>query len=232
MIFTSYKIGYDKVLFELDGIHLQPGMVYALIGPNGSGKSTFIRSLLGQQKVLGGSVEVNGRNLDNYSIEDRSKTIAFVSSQFGGIEHMSVAEYLHLGRTPYMNFLGRISKLDSDLISEMVERLNISNLTSKMTKEISDGERQLCSIARAFIQDTNVILMDEPTAFLDYGNKMRVIHQLNSMAKSLGKIILYSTHDIDLILEFNLQILKIVPSTKRVELVTNCSDKSELIRIF
>ncbi|MEN9997944.1 MAG: hypothetical protein RI922_934 [Bacteroidota bacterium] len=230
--FQEVQIGYKEKLITISDLELECGKMYALIGSNGSGKSTLLNTILGTLPILGGKLSIN--KLDSFSISkhDMAKTIAFVDSKFDGIEHLTVYDYVALGRTPYTNALGRLTEEDRLIINSSIEKLNLSQFTKRETFKLSDGERQLVSIARAICQTAPIILLDEPTAFLDYGNRKKLITILNKLAKEENKCILFSTHDIDICLEedeINLLILN--QTSKAIEIHPNSIEKSAIISI-
>lgn len=230
--FNKVEIGYKKALLHVNNLELKKGEVYALIGSNGSGKSTLLNTILKKTPVLSGDLTLNETKLSAYSIADLAKTIAFVDSKFDGIEHLNVVEYVSLGRTPYTNALGRLRSEDRAIIEASIDKLNLRKFNDRATLKLSDGERQMVSIARAICQRTPIILLDEPTAFLDYGNRKKLIETLSGIAKAENKCILFSTHDIDICLEEKgINLLVINQAKKELEMYPNTISKSEIISI-
>lgn len=230
--FNTVEIGYKQALLTINKLELKSGEVYALIGSNGSGKSTLLNTILKKTPIFTGDVNLNSTVLTSYSVTDLAKTIAFVDSKFDGIEHLSVVDYIALGRTPYTNALGRLRSEDHVIIDAAIEKLNLEKFRNRETLKLSDGERQMVSIARAICQSTPIILLDEPTAFLDYGNRKKLIETLSGIAKAENKCILFSTHDIDICLEEKgINLLVINQSKKELELYPNTISKSEIISI-
>jgi iron complex transport system ATP-binding protein len=230
--FNTVEIGYKQALLTINKLELKRGEVYSLIGSNGSGKSTLLNTILKKTPVLAGDVNLNSTALASYSVTELAKTIAFVDSKFDGIEHLSVVDYIGLGRTPYTNAIGRLRSEDHIIIDEAIEKLNLGTFRNRETLQLSDGERQMVSIARAICQSTPIILLDEPTAFLDYGNRKKLIETLNEIAKTENKCVLFSTHDIEICLEEKgINLLVINQSKKELELYSNTISKSEIISI-
>lgn len=230
--FNTVEIGYKQALLTINELELKSGEVYALIGSNGSGKSTLLNTILKKTPVLKGDVNINRTGLTSYSVRALAKTIAFVDSKFDGIEHLSVVDYIGLGRTPYTNAIGRLRSEDHVIIDAAIEKLNLGKFRNRETLKLSDGERQMISIARAICQSTQIILLDEPTAFLDYGNRKKLIETLSGIAKAENKCILFSTHDIDICLEEKgINLLVINQSKKELEMYPNTIPKSEIISI-
>jgi iron complex transport system ATP-binding protein len=230
--FNTVEIGYKQALLTINKLELKSGEVYALIGSNGSGKSTLLNTILKKTHVLTGDVYLNSTVLASYSVTDLAKTIAFVDSKFDGIEHLSVVDYVALGRTPFTNALGRLHTEDHAIIDAAIEKLNLGTFRNRETLKLSDGERQMVSIARAICQSTPIILLDEPTAFLDYGNRKKLIETLSGIARAENKCVLFSTHDIDICLEEKgINLLVINQSKKELEMYANTISKSEIISI-
>lgn len=226
---NNLEVGYKEVLLKVNSLQLVSGNVYALVGQNGIGKTTFLKTLNGLIKPIGGTVELEGNFISKLSHSDLAKKIAFVSSRFDGLDHLDVFNYVALGRTPYLGFFGKLSGDDKMKVETILQELELSGLSNKLTSEISDGERQMASIARAIAQETPIITLDEPTAFLDYINKIRFIKQLKKVAEDQQKCVLISTHDLDLCLEEKIKIL-FIDSNKQLN-VFDGADKKDLLKI-
>jgi iron complex transport system ATP-binding protein len=227
--FSQSEIGYKQTLLKIDSLDLQEGKVYALVGRNGVGKSTLLQSMTKLLPIISGDIRYEDISLKNLSRNQMARLIAFVESKFDGVEYLSVQDYLMLGRAPYTSLTGKLSDTDKTFVNEISEELQITHLLEKSTTEISDGERQICSVARALIQETPIILMDEPTAFLDFINRQKLIELLNKIALEKQKCIVLSTHDIDLCLENQLTFL--IASHGRV-VIENCKNKQDLVANF
>lgn len=193
---NNLHIGYGQKLLEVDALDLSAG-VYILIGKNGSGKSTFLKTITGVLPPISGSVSLNGHAIHSFSGIDRPKHIAFVQTQFPVVDFLRVSEYLALGRSPHTAFFGKLSEQDVSIVDDALETLGIKHLADRFTNELSDGERQMVAIARTFAQQTAIIALDEPTAFLDYKNKSEIIEKLMELGKSHGRCIVLSSHDLD-----------------------------------
>lgn len=211
--FKQTEIGYKSPLIKVADLTLVAGKVYALVGRNGSGKSTFLRSITGQNPLISGDININSVSIKKANAIEKSKTIAFVESKFDGITFLSVADYLALGRAPYTNALGRLSQGDWDFVRQVANEIGIEAFMQKDTLSLSDGERQLCAIARAIVQETPVLLLDEPSAFLDYANKQILVDKLLQIANEKQKCIVFSTHDLDLCIENKLEFLALKNNT-------------------
>ncbi|MEI8115940.1 MAG: ABC transporter ATP-binding protein [Flavobacteriia bacterium] len=198
---TNVMIGHQHALLSAQDLNLSSGHIYALIGRNGIGKSTFIQTISGHLNPLAGEIAIDGKSISGFSIQDFAETISLVDTRFEGVEYLKVKDYLALGRAPYTDAFGRLDSKDWQIIEEVASDLSIEHLLEKYTDQISDGERQLCSVGRAFVQETPVILLDEPTAFLDYINRKNLLELLIRLATGKNKCIVLSTHDLDLCLE-------------------------------
>lgn len=227
--FRQTEIGYKQKLLKIDSLDLQEGKVYVLVGRNGVGKSTLLQSMVKLLPLISGDIRYEGISLKNLSRNQMARLISFVESKFDGVEYLSVQDYLMLGRAPYTSLTGKLSEMDKSFVNEISEELQITHLLEKSTTEISDGERQICSVARALIQETPIILMDEPTAFLDFINRQKLLELLIKIAAEKLKCIVLSTHDIDLCLENQLTFL--IASRGRVD-IENCKHKQDLVKKF
>ena len=220
-------IGYSESILSMDDLHLSNG-VHILIGRNGSGKSTFLKTLAGQIPKIMGSIKIQNNEVSAISIEELPKIISFVSSQFPIVEFLRVSEFVGLGRNPHTNFFGKKTNKDIEAIDKALETLGISYLRDRFTSELSDGEKQLVSIAKALTQET---ALDEPTAFLDYSNKKLVLGKLVAIGQEFNKCILLSSHDLDLSLDVNCPFLVIDDTSKTIRFIEPGISKSELIKI-
>lgn len=216
MRLKKVDIGYKKTLFHIEELQLHSGNIYVLIGANGGGKSTLMKTLMGTVQPIAGSILLDQKPISSLSLEDRSKRISLVQSKFNGVPFMRAEEFVALGRTPHTNRLGRMTEKDWALVEESFRVLQIDYLKGKFTLEMSDGERQLLAIARAYAQQTDYILLDEPTAFLDYANKRKVLQIVGKLAKEENKTILISSHDMELSMQQANAVLLIEKSGKRL----------------
>jgi len=226
------EIGYRSVLLTIDNLTLETGKFYAIVGKNGIGKTTFIHTILGLIPTISGEIEINHQNIHQISANQKAKLVAHVPSKFEGVQHLSAKDFIAMGRAPYTNFLGKLAQEDWLIVDEITAELGIESLLNKDTSELSDGERQIASIAKALVQKTPVIVLDEPTAFLDYANRMAVQKLLQKVAKNANVCIIQSSHDLELCLEFADEMLIIEPNNKTIIPLNsaNCS-KEKVIEI-
>ena len=225
----SIEVGYDTPLLSAN-LSLELGNLYALVGKNGSGKTTLLQSIIGMIPTIHGEIILDEKSIPSMSNLERAQKIAFVETKFMGINFLTGFEYVAIGRTPYTNALGRLSDRDKMQIAKSLEIVGITHLSGKHTTRMSDGERQLLQVARALAQETPYILMDEPTAFLDYSNKRNLIEKLKKIAHEEQKCILLSCHDLEICLENNLPLLIVSESEKKIEFRNNAA-KEEILKL-
>ena len=177
------------------------GELTCLLGANGVGKSTLLRTLSGFQPSLGGDISVLGRPLSSYSDKELSTTIGVVLTDKCDIRNMTVRELVGMGRSPYTGFWGRLEKSDRQIVDEAIAQVHIQELAMRMVHTLSDGERQKVMIAKALAQETAIIYLDEPTAFLDFPSKVEMMQLLHQLTRRTQKTIFMSTHDLELALQ-------------------------------
>ncbi len=193
---NNLSIGYgEKVLCKELSLELELGDLVGLIGQNGVGKSTLIRTLVGLQAKLSGEIHFNEKKIENS--EGLAKSISIVLTGKPDTLNLSVVELLALGRHPYTGWLGYLTEEDKKKIEEALSLMEINYLANKKLFEISDGQLQKAMIARALVQDTDVIILDEPTSHLDLKNKIDVLELLKKIANQ-EKSVLMSTHEVSL----------------------------------
>lgn len=177
-------------------LNLEKGKLVALLGQNGAGKSTLLRALTCDERPLAGSIEVNGRDLLEMSQKDRSRIIGLVSTERIQAGALTVTELVGLGRQPHTGFLGRLDDEDRAIIQQSMADAGIISKAKDYMASLSDGERQKAMIARALAQQTPIIILDEPTAFLDVASRIETMRLLQTLAHDRGKAVLLSSHDI------------------------------------
>lgn len=177
-----------------------PGEMVALVGSNGIGKSTLLRTMVGFQKYFAGEVKVNGSELDEIGIKELARIMSFVSTENIRVANMTVFDLVAYGRFPYTNWMGKLTETDRQKVDDAIQKVGLQGFENRQITRVSDGERQRAMIARAVAQDTPVIILDEPTAFLDVSNKYEIFHLLQVLAHERGKTIILSTHDLNIAL--------------------------------
>ena len=230
IVLNDAHIGHSQGILHCKHVQLECGKLYVLVGKNGIGKSTLLKTISKQITPISGNISIDGKNIGGFSTRDLPKVLTFVPVYFPHMDYVRSREFISAGRAPYTNAFGRITDVDSDAIRDAISILGIESLQDRFTSELSDGEKQLVAIAKAIAQKTPIILLDEPTAFLDYSNKKKVLSILKDTARSLNKCILLSAHDIDLCLEFAEDFL--VVDSKKGELELLCQpSKKEIVGI-
>ena len=196
-IFTTHDlaVGYRKgknTVTLLSGLNLvlEKGKLVALLGQNGAGKSTLLRALTSDEPPLNGSIEVDGKNLMDLSQKDRSRLIGLVSTERIQAGALTVTELVGLGRQPHTGFLGRLDDEDREIIRQSMADAGIIGKADDYVASLSDGERQKAMIARALAQQTPIIILDEPTVYLDYNGKKRLVKLLKKMKNRYNKSII------------------------------------------
>lgn len=225
----NLHIGYKTVLFRVDELQLKTGQLVSLIGPNGSGKTTLLNTILGITKSLNGKVLIEGVSINEISKAEKVHALSHVASKFDGVNHLSVFELIAMGRAPYTNMLNKLTSEDHRVVSEIIQKLNLTELRDKSTTNISDGERQIAMIGKALAQETKMIVLDEPTAFLDYSNRLKVMKILKKIAIEENKLIIISTHNIEICLEFSNVILAVDQRKQELKEYNDVVSKEDLI---
>ena len=177
------------------------GELTCLLGTNGVGKSTLLRTLSAFQPPLEGNILLQGKPLAKYKDKALSTLVSVVLTEKCDIRNMTVRELVGMGRSPYTGFWGRLNHEDLAVVDAAIDRVNIRPLAERMLHTLSDGERQKAMIAKALAQETPVIILDEPTAFLDFPSKVEIMQLLHRLTREAGKTIFLSTHDLELALQ-------------------------------
>lgn len=180
---------------------INEGELTCLLGRNGVGKSTLLRTLSGFQPKLGGEIFVDGRQLEDHSDRELAQKIGVVLTERPDVQQMTVWDLVALGRSPYTGFWGRLDEADRQEVERAIRHVGITSLTRRQVTTLSDGERQKVMIAKALAQQTPIIYLDEPTAFLDYPSKVETLLLLRHISREDQKTIFLSTHDLDLALQ-------------------------------
>ena len=189
----NISLSYDSRTILRDvSLHLGKGELCALVGRNGAGKSTLLRAITSNNNTL-----IDGTPLGKLSAEKRAKMVAIVTTERIRIENLTVEELVAMGRAPYTNWVGHLQDVDREIVYDAIEAVGMTPFAKRDTSSLSDGELQRAMIARAIAQQTPIILLDEPTAFLDIPTRFEVCRLLADLAHNQGKCILFSTHDVD-----------------------------------
>ncbi|MDG5492105.1 ABC transporter ATP-binding protein [Psychroserpens sp. SPM9] len=200
------SIGYrskkrTSIIADTINLELTKGELIGLVGANGIGKSTLIRTLSNIQQPLAGNIDLNGKPLTNYAGLELAKTMSLVLTEQLMSKNLSVFELIALGRQPYTNWVGNLTKTDIAIINKAIAQTHLSELKDRKSFELSDGQLQKVMIARALAQDTDLIILDEPTTHLDMYHKAYILKLLQQLTKDTNKTILFSSHEIDLAIQ-------------------------------
>lgn len=195
-------LGYgERVLMADASVGFGWGELTALIGRNGTGKSTLLRTIAALAKPQSGRITIGGMDASELTMREVASRIAFVSTEDVRVQNLHVWDVVSLGRAPYTNWVGRLTEEDKAKVRESLRLVGMEHFAEASMDSLSDGERQRVMIARALAQDTPIILLDEPTAFLDLPNKYEICLLLKRLAHKEGKCILFSTHDLSIAIE-------------------------------
>ena len=203
-------VGYrgHRVVEDIS-LSLPCGRLVCLLGPNGAGKSTLLRTLCGFQPPIAGTVTISGSDITTMSAPEVARLVSVVLTDRPLTPSLTAAEMVGMGRAPYTGFWGRLSDDDRRLVSEAMQTVGVDSLATRRMGQLSDGERQKVMIAKALAQHTPVIVLDEPTAFLDYPSKVAVMKTLARLAHDESKTILMSTHDLELAAQLGDELMEI-----------------------
>ncbi len=197
----SVKKNIKKVVAEGITSTIFSGELTCLLGANGIGKSTLLRTLTAFLPELSGEIFIRGKEINTYSEKELATLVGVVLTEKPDIKNMTVRELVGLGRSPYTGFLGTLTKKDKEIVDKAISLVKIVHLAQRMIHTLSDGERQKVMIAKALAQETPIILLDEPTAFLDFPSKVEIMQLLHQLSRKTNKTIFLSTHDLELALQ-------------------------------
>ncbi len=202
----NLTIGYSQrreapvVISENITVGLRPGELVCLLGPNGAGKSTLMRTLAGMQPLLHGRILLNQQDLSNLSARQLARHLSVVLTEPINAGMLTAWDLVSLGRHPYTNWAGKLTTVDETAVDQAITAVGATSLAQRHVNTLSDGERQKIMIARALAQEPDVMLLDEPTAYLDLPRRVEIMHILRQLARREKCAILLSTHDLDLAL--------------------------------
>lgn len=190
----------SRQLIEGASTRFECGKMTALLGRNGTGKSTLLRAIASLGKPQGGVIRIGGDDIESVSSEQLARRVSFVNTERIDVEALSVHDIVAIGRSPYTDWMGRLSKEDEAVVRHAIGVAGVEHLMYRSVDTLSDGECQRVMIARALAQDTPAILLDEPTSYLDMPNRYELCTLLGRLAHDEGKCVIFSTHELDIAL--------------------------------
>lgn len=218
---SNFSIGYEgRSLICCTDTTIEKSKLTALIGRNGTGKSTLLRAIAGLNKNYSGEIIISGQSVRHMNVSQMAKTLAFVTTERTRIPNLRCKDVVAAGRAPYTNWIGKMQDADRDIVMQSLEKVGMESYAERTMDKMSDGECQRIMVARALAQSTPVILLDEPTSFLDMPNRYELCSLLSQLAHNDGKCILFSTHELDIALSIADNIA-FIDQTKLLNLSTN-----------
>lgn len=231
--FSKTKGSLRRLLFKSGVIQFNSGEFIAVIGPNGSGKTTFFNTLLGLQEPLEGKISFEGTNWNDVDRKEKTKILSFVPSKFLGVNHLTIQDLIAMGRAPYTNILNQLTEKDHEIIDKVVQQLGLTPLLQENTLNLSDGERQTAMIGKALAQEASIMILDEPTAFLDYNNRRKVLELLSGISKENNQLTLISSHDLDLCFHYCSRVIAIdIENNQLLDFKTPFNKKEIIQKVF
>lgn len=208
----NFSIGYGRrTLLDNVSTGVRTGELTALIGRNGTGKSTLLRAIAGLNPAYSGNIYLDGNNLRSLKPNQLARTLSLVTTERTRVAALRCRDVVAIGRAPYTNWIGSMQPQDREIVMQSLEAVGMADYADRTMDRMSDGECQRVMIARALAQDTPIILLDEPTSFLDIPNRHQLCQLLARLAHDRSKAILFSTHELDLALRLTDRILLIAP---------------------
>lgn len=200
----DFSIGFhNRLLLQHIDTCFPAGCLTALVGRNGSGKSTLLKAICGLNENYEGEIMIEGKNIKQQTRHRLSHLISYVNTQRPKISNIKCREVVALGRLPYTGWHGKVSEKDSKIIEDALNVVGMSSYSDRLIKSLSDGECQKIMIARAIAQSTKIMLLDEPTSFLDLPTRYEIVKLLKDLAHRDNKCIIYSTHELDIALKLS-----------------------------
>ena len=199
ILVENITIGYSTPLISSDALKIKASEFVGIVGLNGSGKSTLLKTIAGIIPPLNGQVFIDSDNIKLLNRKALAKKVAFSFTQYNIFGNATFKDVVSLGRTPHTGIFDIPSNKDKEEVNNAMALLGITHFTKKLFREASDGEKQKCMLARCIAQETPVILLDEPTAFLDHPSKIEVYNQLKNFSSEKEKTIVLVSHDLHMI---------------------------------
>jgi iron complex transport system ATP-binding protein len=208
----NLSIGFEKPLFSDINIKVNSGELIGIIGKNGIGKSTFLKSIMQMIPMIEGEIFIENQTLKSINSKEIAQKIAVVLTEKIPVSQYSVYEILALGRFPHSNWLFQLNKTDKEIIEKVIEQVQLQEIIHQKANNLSDGMLQKVMIARALVQDTPIIILDEPTTFLDLENTFQILELLKNIAHLHQKTVLFSTHQVEIALQICDKIICFSPN--------------------
>ncbi|MBP2134416.1 iron complex transport system ATP-binding protein [Methanomicrobium sp. W14] len=190
---VSFSYDGKENIFDNVSFSLEKGDIISILGRNGIGKSTLIKCLINFYSVRSGSISIMERDINDYSLPDLAKVIGYVPQGHETVFPFSTLDFVLMGRSPHLSFLSSPAEKDVEIAKKAIEKLGVGYLMDKNINEISGGERQMIMLARALAQEAKILILDEPTSHLDFGNQFRVLKAISRLSDE-GIAIIMSTH--------------------------------------
>jgi iron complex transport system ATP-binding protein len=203
----NLNIGYPlknniKTIFKNISFQINKGELVGLVGDNGVGKSTLIKTITGALLPVSGEIKILDKNVNEYTTHELAKIMSIVVTDKISGFNLTTWDVVASGRIPFINVFGKLTKNDVDIINNCFNQLNITHLKNQLIDELSDGQRQKVMVAKSLAQQSDIIILDEPTAFLDYKSKHQLFDTLKKLCEEKNKLVLVSSHDIDLMKKY------------------------------
>ncbi len=202
----NLSVGYSQTVCSDISAGVKKGELVGLAGKNGSGKSTLIKSILGLLPVSNGKIEINSENIQHWDVQKRAREIAVVFSRLSQTPGIPVFDMVALGRLPYKSGFSKLNSTEINGIENALEMVGIPHLKNRLANELSDGQLQMAMIARALVQDTQIVIMDEPTSHLDIENQFKIFELIYKLSRETGKTFIVASHQIELLLQNSTQL--------------------------
>jgi iron complex transport system ATP-binding protein len=213
----TFGYAFQETVLKNVSFSVKQGTFLAIAGPNGAGKTTLLNLLCGLLSPRAGSIKIDARPIESYSIQQLAQEVAIVRQEFVPVFDFTVVEVVSMARTPYLGTFGFESKIDRDIVDDALEATDTRNFALRPLGSLSAGERQRVFIARALAQDTPILLLDEPTSFLDLKHQVGIYDLLRVAQLEKGKTVLTVTHDINLAAQYcdEVLLLKAAPANNK-----------------
>ena len=204
----DFKIGYDdKVIVKDFSLHVKKGDMLTIIGPNGSGKSTVLKAVGRLLKPMDGVVYLDGKLLQEMNNKEIAKEMACLSQHNSAPKDMTIRKIVSFGRNPHKNWFQGLNKEDEDIVTWAIEKTNLSHMENKNISDISGGERQRAWIAMALAQKPKVLLLDEPTTYLDINNQIEILELVKELNEKLNLTVVMVLHDLNQAAKYSSEVL-------------------------